>query len=241
MDDDSTPRPALHTLERDAQRKARALPSSMKGASRTQQVYATLREDIVRTRLAPGQVVIEPELAQRFGVSKTPVREALQILAVEGLVTIIPRRGYVVRQLGLNDMREVLDLRSFIEPPLAAAATRLATPDFVQELESIYTTQVEGNSVSELTDAARAFHERILDASRNVRARSVMDSLFDETTRGHHLVPAVSDHIRSDVERQGHQNILSAITAGDAEAARTAMWDHLEELRQTVIQAFMAH
>jgi DNA-binding GntR family transcriptional regulator len=238
--DDTRTRTALHTLEKDTQRRAQALPSSMKGASRTQQVYAALREDIVRTRLAPGQVVIEPELAQRFGVSKTPVREALQILAVEGLVTVIPRRGYVVRQLGLNDLREVLDLRTFIEPPLAAAATRRSTPEFVEELTAIYSAQVDGDGVAELTDAARAFHECILDASKNNRARGLMDSLFDETTRGHHLVPEISANIHSDVEREGHRAVLAAITAGDADAAEAAMRAHLTDVREAVVHAFLA-
>ncbi|WP_336643488.1 GntR family transcriptional regulator [Microbacterium sp. MMO-113] len=161
----------LHTHAVDSRRRAAALGDGNRVLSRTQKVYVALRDDIVRTRLAPGEVVIEPELAARFGVSKTPVREALQILVVEGLVVALPRRGYVVRPLGINEVREVLDLRLIIEPPMAAGATRYGNEAFVEELSSILEAQRSGSGTAELTDAARAFHECILGAARNVCAR----------------------------------------------------------------------
>lgn len=207
--------------------------------SRTQHVYAAIRDDIVRTRIAPGAVILETELAERFGVSKTPVREALQILAVEDLVTIIPRRGYVVRELGINDVREVLDLRSYIEPPLTASAARRATPELLNDLQRIYETQLKSTGVGQLTAAARMFHERIHLAAHNRRVQSILSGLFDETTRSHHLLPAIGEHIESEIEQRGHERILEAISQRDPEAAEQAMRDHLAELRQTMIEAFL--
>ncbi|GGR19384.1 GntR family transcriptional regulator [Agromyces mediolanus] len=233
----SEPGSTLHTHAVDSQRRAAALGDGNRVLSRTQKVYVALRDDIVRTRLAPGEVVLEPELAARFGVSKTPVREALQILVVEGLVVALPRRGYVVRPLGITEVREVLDLRLIIEPPMAA--TRYGSEAFVEELGSILDAQRGGSGTAELTDAARAFHECILGAARNARAKSLMSGLFDETTRSHHLIPAIDARIHSEVENDGHQQVLEAIRTGDPQAAEAAMRRHLAELREFVLQAFL--
>lgn len=229
--------PGTHQL--DAFRRAAALSSPTQDVSRTQQVYAALRYDIIRTHLAPGQVVTEPELATRFAVSKTPVREALQILVVEGLVTRLPRRGYLIRPLGIREVREVLDLRMIIEPPLAAAAARFGGAELVDELGELFDIQQHSQGTTALTDSARAFHERVLQGSRNARAQSLMSGLFDETTRAHYLLPAIDERIHSEVEVDGHRHVLEAIAAHDPEEAQQAMAQHLQELRTSVLEAFL--
>lgn len=230
---------ALRTHEADIERRAAALGAG-RTPSRTQQVYAALRDEIIRTRLAPGSLVLEPELAARFGVSKTPVREALQVLAAEGLVQTIPRRGYVVSPLDINDVLEVFDLRAMIEPPVTAAATRLAPDGLADELQRRLDIQRAGIGTSALTDAARSFHECIIDASRNTRARAVMSTLFDETTRGHHTSPALDARLHSELENDGHQLVLDAIESGDPDAAADAMRQHLVDLRSFVLQSYLS-
>lgn len=239
MVSDSSNSSSLGTHKLDAFRRAAALGASQQEVSRTQQVYAAVRYDIIRTSLAPGQIVTEPELASRFEVSKTPVREALQILTVEELVTRLPRRGYMIRPLGISEVREVLDLRIIIEPPLAAAAARYGGTELVEELGDLFETQVASQGTTALTDSARAFHERILLGSRNGRAQTLMSGLFDETTRAHYLLPAIDDHIHSEVEVEGHRHIMSAINAQEPEEAQAAMAQHLQELRAAVLQAFI--
>src|SRR3954451_6110206 len=93
-------------------------------------MHARLREEILTARLLPGTTILEPELAARFGVSKTPVREALRLLVQDGWVMVLPRRGYLVRALGLDDLRDVFQLREMIEPGFAAeAAARIGAAD----------------------------------------------------------------------------------------------------------------
>src|SRR5437899_2254075 len=82
-------------------------PAPPKTDSLTQQVYDNLKEEILRAERAPGETVAEPELAARYGVSKTPVREALRLLLQDGWVTALPRKGYLIRPLALEDVREV--------------------------------------------------------------------------------------------------------------------------------------
>ena len=95
--------------------------------SQSERVRATLRSQIVRAELKPGAVVLESQLADEHGVSKTPVREALQMLMVEGFVTVLPRKGYMISSLNYHDIREVMDLRLMLEPPLLRAAARDVT------------------------------------------------------------------------------------------------------------------
>ena len=110
------------------------------GLPLTERVHARLREDILTARLLPGSTILEPELAARFGVSKTPVREALRLLVQDGWVIVLPRRGYLVRPLGLEDLRDVFQLREMIEPGFAAeAAARVGAAD--RALTKAVTTQ----------------------------------------------------------------------------------------------------
>jgi DNA-binding GntR family transcriptional regulator len=207
--------------------------------SRTEQIRDTLRRQILRAEIPPGAVVIETGLAQQYGVSKTPVREALQLLSLEGLVTVLPRKGYVVTSLSYQDIREVMDLRLMLEPPLFAAAARNVTEDLVLRLRELMARQFARDAdLSTRLDAASAFHLAGVDASRNVRAVQMVKRLTDEVSRLHHLVPGVEAHLRSDVERAAHHAIFEAISAGDAQQAEQATRDHLLESNAAMIREF---
>lgn len=207
--------------------------------SRAQQVYRAIRDDILTTAIRPGALVLEAELAERYEVSKTPVREALQTLAGEDLVIAIPRRGYLVTSMSFHDVREVMELRLIIEPALAAAAARNATPELVERLESLLAAHMDADTVLGQTGCARGFHDAIAEAARNERARRTLERLWDGTTRTYFLMPSIDRHLSSDAEFAAHCAILDAIRAKDAEAARTAMHDHLHTSNKDVLAAFL--
>lgn len=198
-----------------------------------------LRRQILEAELAPGAVVIETGLAKEYGVSKTPVREALQLLAVEGLVKVLPRKGYMVTSLGYNDIREFMELRLLLEPPLFAAAARNSSADLVVTLQELIVQQFKDDAdLSTRLDAASEFHVACVRASRNNRAVEIVRRLTDEVNRLHHLVPGVESHIRSDTERAAHEAIVAAIAAGDADLAESAVREHLMESNATMIREF---
>ena len=122
-------------------------------ASLAEQLRDDLRARIVDTRLHPGGLVLEKSIAAEFGVSKTPVREALHLLAAEGWVTVLPRRGYTVSTVGCNDIREVMELRRAVEPECAAAAAASRTPELVADLEDLLRQHVEAPSAPGLRKA----------------------------------------------------------------------------------------
>jgi DNA-binding GntR family transcriptional regulator len=191
--------------------------------SLTNQVYRALKEDILAARLGP-EPIVEAAIAEQFGVSKTPVREALQQLAHEGLVVVLPRKGYLVRPMGLSDIVEVMDLRRIIEPPLAAEAARRRTREQWEEMERLVEQE---DSTSDSLDCLRLslrLHEFIAEIAGNSRATAVVRALLDESARIPWLAPGL--RIYPDVDE--HSEIVAAVARGDADAAAERMSAHLE-------------
>jgi DNA-binding GntR family transcriptional regulator len=213
--------------------------SAERQLSLTDQVYERVRQEIIDATWRPGQILLEPELAALYGVSKTPVREALRLLVQEDWIVILPRKGYLVRPLRLGDISEVFGLRMMIEPALIADTARNAGPAAVALLGQRLDEQrnASGDLQTSL-DAAREFHLAGAQLARNRRAEGILERLLAEVRRLHHLMPDVESHITSAVEIEAHEAILRAIEAGDPESASDLMRDHLAEVARTMVNAF---
>lgn len=207
--------------------------------SLAEQAYIALRTEIIYAGLKPDEIVTESELAVRLGFSKTPVRDALRALVKDGFITALPRKGYVVRPIGINDIKEILQLRMILEPAIAADAARQITAEDLDELNGLLELQRNETSVDKMTNAARDFHTKIIQVSQNVRALKMLLPLFDETTRMHHVVPQTAEFLHSDEEICGHVEILGAFAKNDEAAAEKAMRDHIETVRQTMIRGLI--
>ncbi|HEY0470588.1 MAG TPA: GntR family transcriptional regulator [Kribbella sp.] len=203
----------------------------------TDDVYAKLREQIVRVERHPGDVIYESELAAEFKVSKTPIREALRLLAHTGWVVVLPRKGYIVRPVELRDVRDVFEIRRMIEPALAGEAARIATPDQLAELGELVKRQSE-SGVADALIAAREFHLGLAAISGSHRVHALLEGLVDEVRRLHYLLPNVEGHITSEQELRAHSQILKALEDRDTEAARTLTVEHLNEVAHTLVRGF---
>jgi GntR family transcriptional regulator, rspAB operon transcriptional repressor len=216
--------------------------------SLTEQVYDALKREILTARLRPSQPLIENELAARFGVSKTPIREALRLLVQDGWIVVLPRKGYLVAPLSLEDVREVFALRLMLEPQVTGdAATRAralqpssGSPDLVARLRRAAAAGPRGEepSYQSTMRAARAFHLTVAGASGNRRLLRVLEALLDEVERLLHLMPQLGDHVTAMVEPAAHERIIAAIEAGDAEQAAAHMRAHLAEVSSILVDAF---
>lgn len=210
------------------------------GTSLTDRLVTQIRTAILTGEFAPGSIVVEPRLAEEFSVSKTPVREALRLLSSEGLLTVLPKKGYLVRTMGLNDVQETLDMRMLLEPHAAAAAAGFLDPRLVAELRQLLDTQAELSTTDPLGSmrSAQEFHQRIANASRNTRLAQSLHHCFDETARAHHVLPGLQRYMGAPTELSEHEDIYAAIAAGDARAADTAMRQHLRSIRTAMAQQF---
>jgi DNA-binding GntR family transcriptional regulator len=208
-------------------------------SSLTDQVSGELREEILAGRLAPGQAINELDLASRYGVSKTPVREALRFMVQEGWIVVLPRKGYLVKPLALDDIREIFVLRRLLEPPMTAEAARRGDPRVIENLRQIIAEQADGDvEFDQLIRAASDFHIQIAQASHNVRAVRMVTSLIDEVRRLNHQLPGLEDQVRSITELEAHQRIVDALEQGDGEAAADLMRAHLVVAGRGMTEAF---
>jgi DNA-binding GntR family transcriptional regulator len=207
--------------------------------SLTDEVYAQLKDQILRVERAPGDVVNEAVLAKEFDVSKTPVREALRLLAHSGWVVVLPRKGYIVRPVELRDVRDIFAIRKMIEPTLAADAARLATDAHVAHLEELLHRQTAtGQHLAEALTAAREFHLALAEMSGSQRVHSILSDLVDEVRRLHYLLPHVESHITSSGELHAHKLILEAIRDRDEAQARARTLEHLNEVAHALVKGF---
>lgn len=194
-----------------------------------QQVHERLREDILAGDLEPGHVLPETALAESFGVSRGPVREALGRLAAEGLVTITPRRGAIIAGLSPEEFVEAYQVREALE----TLAIRLAVPRLDEasraRLHALHEEMVACAKRGEVTaffEANAAFHEIFTDASGNEKLQEMYQGLMNQMAR--YLARSLA--LRGTLEKSvaEHSAILEAVDAGDAERAARLLADHIE-------------
>jgi DNA-binding GntR family transcriptional regulator len=194
-----------------------------------QRVYQHLHQEILQQRLPPGTELREAALAKELGVSRGPIREAITRLAAEGLVTVRPRHGTVVRELTAEDMIDAYQVREALE----ATAMRLALPRLTEEdfaqLES-FTDQMalhaEDGDIAKFFEANVAFHELICQQSGNKKLMRVHHTLMNElavfqdrtlTLRGGNPTRSVTEH----------RQILQAAREGDIDLATNLTVAHI--------------
>lgn len=195
-----------------------------------ERVYRAMRDEIVATALPPGEELYEARLAARYGVSKTPVREALALLCREGLVQVLPRRGYRVAEVTARDVEECFRLRLLLEPEAARLAAAAITPAGLGALRAL----IEAERRRELVDpeANALFHMQIARTSNSGRLVEEIGRLIDAHQRMLWLVP---EHRRPHAETE-HELIVLGLASGDPEAARAAMEAHIRISRARVMR-----
>lgn len=194
------------------------------------QVVDALREEILTNRLKPGSVLLEREFATRFGVSKTPVREALSLLVHEGLVELLPRKGYLVSSTTIRDAQDYFDLRVILEGAAAEAAARRLTGEQLRQLEALAAPDNPQEGVGRMLERNFAFHMLIARASGNSRLATLIERLLRETTRLITLgfVPGE------------HERLIGALRARDPIRARAAMEEHVRTVREQALTGAVA-
>ncbi|MFJ4984845.1 GntR family transcriptional regulator [Streptomyces sp. NPDC088732] len=191
--------------------------------SRTQVVLEAIRHGILTGRLTPGQALVETELAEGFGVSKTPVREALKTLAGTGLVVMSQYKCATVRTVDAETAHQVYDVRLLLEPQaLRRTVARRAPLDAAHEaLERADAAADRG----ERSLANRDFHGALYGPCGNPLLARVLDDLRDQAA----LVSAAAWQRNPSWEREAreHRDILARARAGDAEGAARLLHDHM--------------
>lgn len=207
--------------------------------SSAQHVYDTLSLKISNLMIPMGRRLTEQELSEEFGVSRTPVREALRSLELAGYVERESNRGYTVRTISLETADEIYTVRTALEVlSVRLAGDRVAEEGFSQ-LKADVEASIEAAAVGELTDPdllaselREGFHERLASLSRNRELERILRNIDARIYAFRRLDSAVPD--RSYKAQREHLEILELIERGDLEAASDAMKDHIARSRATV-------
>lgn len=203
--------------------------TSMGRLSETDRVHSVLRADIVHARIRPGVAISEQEAASRFGVSRTPVREAILRLSREGLVHVKPQRGTYASLISLKRLEESLFVRQAVEGRLLEAITgRSERRDLVTVLDSIAREQsfaARSGDLDVVLDADTRFHYALVAASGLTGLWSVVAQARDMDQRIRSI--AVPELGSADAAVREHRSIVAAVDRGDAARAQMLMESHL--------------
>lgn len=193
-----------------------------------QRVYDHLREEILDGRLQPGAELAEVALSELLGVSRGPIREAIGRLASEGLVTVRPRRGAVVRPLSRTEFLELYQVREALEMmAVKLAVPRLQADDFeaLQALIDRMATHAERDEVTEFFEVNVEFHSRLIEASGNGKLRELYRQLLGQLGRYRLRSLTLRGNLGRSVSE--HAAILRAAKRGEAERAAHLMAEHI--------------
>lgn len=190
-------------------------------------VLGELRRLIAVGELVPGQPLRQEDLAERLGVSRVPVREALNTLESEGHVVHEPHRGYRVTELSLTDLLEVYRLRQLLEAEAVRATIALGSARVIDDLRAAGAEVERANAADDLlamNDANRRFHFVLVTSAGLPRLERILRALWDSTEAYRRLYYDDSDN-RARVERE-HTGIIGAFAAGNAELVIRLLDEH---------------
>ncbi|MDQ0407121.1 GntR family transcriptional regulator [Streptomyces sp. NPDC000349] len=198
------------------------------------QILDALRTALVTGELRPGEVYSGPALGERFGVSATPVREAMQQLALEGAVEVVPNRGFRVVERGDRELAELAEVRALIEVPVWLRLARTVPAERWAELRPLAEAAVRAASAgcpATYAEADRAFHRAVLALAGNDQLVHIAGDLHRRAQWPPAGIPAARG--RADLIADAHQHtaLLDALIAGDQELVRTLVGEHFTGAR----------
>ena len=197
--------------------------------------YHAIKHQILTCALRPGEYVNEAQLCAMLGAGRTPVRQALDQLRLESLVEVIPRKGVIVKALGLDEVRQIIEVRLFSETYSARLAAERADASEIDMLEGIVERAREmlpTRSVEQMMVLDREFHVKLSCATKNAVFSEILRKLHDRSLRFWVVsLQAPEHHVRVWDE---HAAIVDAVARRDPAAAEKAMRLHIESFRTNV-------
>ncbi len=200
-------------------------------------VYEELKRQIMIGEIPPGTRMMEVELADDMGVSRTPIREAIRKLEKEGLVSIEPRRGAYASEVSIKDMVDVLEVREFLEGMAAGLASKRITEEETEAIKhavEAYREAVESGATEEIIEEDEIFHKLIVDCSGNKTLIQMINQVQELALRFRYIY--YEDFSRYQNMPNEHQEILDAVLSGDPEVARKVADEHVLRLKEFVVE-----
>lgn len=201
-------------------------------------IFDTLREAIIIGELKPGQRLMEVQVAEKMGVSRTPVREAIRKLELEGLVEMLPRKGAHVAELSVKDIMDVLEVRATLDGLATSLSATRITDDEKKELRHLldqFINYVEKENLQGSIKKDVEFHDVIYRSSRNDKLIQISNNLREQIQR--FRIVYIKDYSSSRELIREHTEIYEAIIAGNPETAMEAARRHIKNQEETIIRS----
>ena len=199
-------------------------------------VFTTLRQAILKGELLPGERLMEIQLAEKMGVSRTPIREAIRKLEREGLVIMVPRKGAEVAGISEKILRDVLEVRMTLEKLALRLAFKRQGTDLIEKLEAAeqaFQDAIEGEKLIDMAEADEHFHFLIYEAADNDKLRELLNSLKENMYR-YRLEYLKDENYRRSLMEE-HNAIIEAFKANDLEKGLEVTDTHIANQERAVI------
>lgn len=201
-------------------------------------VLEEIREAIKNGVLKPRERLMEIQLAEELGVSRTPIREALRKLELEGFIVMVPRKGAYVADISFKDIADVFEIRTALEGLAASLAAERITDEELEEMERLLVEKADAISCQDmerLVEVDTRFHEAIYKASRNQRLWTIINNLREQIQR--FRTTSLSYPGRMKQSLQEHCQIVEAIQSRDPQIARQLAQEHIENAEHIMIES----
>lgn len=204
-------------------------------------VFMSLRKAILTGKLKPGDRLTEVKLGKLLGTSRTPIREAIRLLELDGLVTIVAGSGARVSRMTVEDLQEVMEIRSALEQLSAGLASeRITEAEKVQLREACMSfnrlTQTRDSVM--IAEADVRFHDLILKAAKNGKLKGILDGLADNIYR--YRYEFIQDDLRYEHLIAEHLDIYNAIVSGNREEAEKAAQVHIDHQYRAIREQLLS-
>lgn len=199
--------------------------------NKTQYVYEAIKAKIIDNTFLPGTMLLERELAEKYPFSRTPIRNALAMLANDGFVKIIPNKGVFVSEIEINDVVEIYEMRTVLDALAVRLCIRKLNDLTVNDLERLLKQMKDAYNTNNYWKGVQAdlgFHARYAEGAQNTRLESSLSLLNDQLNRVLYALP--TDMQRNQQSIIEHENILNAIKQRNAELAEQIIVEHMQAL-----------
>lgn len=200
-------------------------------------VFDTLRQAILKGDMEPGERLMEITLANKLGVSRTPIREAIRKLELEGLVNMIPRKGAVVASISEKDMRDVLEVRITLEELAVKLAIKNMTDEDIEALRQAskdFENAVISHDVVTIVEADVAFHDIIYNKTQNNRLIQIINNLREQMYR--YRLEYIKDARTHSILINEHNDIIECIRSKNVEEAKNAVREHIANQEKSIVR-----
>lgn len=198
-------------------------------------VFNTLRQAILKGELEPGERLMEIQLADRLGVSRTPIREAIRKLELEGLVLMIPRKGAEVAKISEKNLRDVLEVRRSLEElAIELACQRMTEEDFeaLEKAQESFQMAVEAGDSMTIAETDEHYHDIIYFGTGNTRLVQILNNLREQMYR--YRLEYIKDAEKRQILLIEHSRILKAVKERHVAEAKIAIREHIDNQEITV-------